>query len=148
MAAFEILVNVINPKYPRLDRMAEIPQILRSTALVKSARLSSMSSRANMFHATFEKIDSNPYGLYDLTVLSQSSQTSDPVVPPGVRGWKIELQLSATSWEGEKVLSESRTFDNTIYFSTFTPNNSVSASACSVQSGTNKLHAIKTFHHE
>lgn len=52
-----------------------------------------------------------------------------PVVPDRSPGWKLELRLPG-GFEGEKVLVESRTFDNQVFFTTFTP--APSADPCAV----------------
>jgi type IV pilus assembly protein PilY1 len=83
----------------------------------------------------------NPTGLYDLTTESATTATVNPVVPSTVSGWKLRLRDSG-GYEGEKVMSESRTFGGWIYFTTFTPNNTVAADACTVRSGSNKLYAM------
>ena len=83
----------------------------------------------------------NLNGMYDLTTLALPDAVSDPVIPVGVRGWKIELRHGVT-WKGEKVMSESRTFANTIYFTSFAPNDSVASNSCTVASATNKLYAM------
>jgi type IV pilus assembly protein PilY1 len=41
-------------------------------------------------------------------------------VPQGSPGWKFELRLGG--WRGEKVLAESRVFNNKVLFNTYTPN--------------------------
>jgi type IV pilus assembly protein PilY1 len=72
--------------------------------------------------------DSDP-NLVDITV--------DPAatLPIGARGWKLNL-----SNPGEKVLAESRTFDNRIFFTTYSPENI--ANVCRPNPGTNRLYAI------
>jgi type IV pilus assembly protein PilY1 len=63
------------------------------------------------------------------------------VVPQGSPGWK--LLLDDGGWQGEKVLAESRTFNNQVFFTTFTP--SSSATSCEPQLGTNKLYVMSLF---
>jgi type IV pilus assembly protein PilY1 len=62
------------------------------------------------------------------------------VVPPGSPGWRFELRDGG--WIGEKVLAEARTFDNAIYFTTFTPGGGISANDCQPRLGTNRLYVI------
>ncbi|MCH9027676.1 MAG: PQQ-binding-like beta-propeller repeat protein [Proteobacteria bacterium] len=57
------------------------------------------------------------------------------MLPVSTRGWKLNL-----SNLGEKVLAESRTFDNKIFFTTFSPQSG--ASACSLSTGVNRLYAV------
>ena len=57
-------------------------------------------------------------------------------IPFGAKGWRLTLDLSP----GEKVVSESRTFNNTIYFSSFSPGGN--GDACVAAGGLNRLYAI------
>jgi type IV pilus assembly protein PilY1 len=43
-----------------------------------------------------------------------------PSIPDGTLGWRLELRLPS-GFEGEKVLAESRTFDNQVFFPTYLP---------------------------
>lgn len=72
--------------------------------------------------------DSDP-DLVDITI--------DPAatLPLGARGWKLKL-LNL----GEKVLGESKTFDNRIFFTTFTPQSNLSN--CQLIPGVNRLYAV------
>ncbi len=63
-----------------------------------------------------------------------------PTIPVGAAGWKILLQHS-----GEKVLAESRTFANTIFFPTFTPSVDALAASCAPRQGTNRLFSMSLF---
>jgi type IV pilus assembly protein PilY1 len=65
-----------------------------------------------------------------------------PQIPDGSPGWKLDLVDSSGAWLGEKVLAESRTFDNKIYFTTFTPNNGAANNGCVPKLGTNKLYVV------
>jgi type IV pilus assembly protein PilY1 len=65
----------------------------------------------------------------------------NPLVPDGSKGWKLELRLPG-GFEGEKVLAESRTFDNIIFFPTYLPRGTgVGADPCA-PAGTNRAYAI------
>ncbi len=72
--------------------------------------------------------DSDP-NLVDITL--------DPaaMLPLNTRGWKLDLTVL-----GEKVLAESRTFDNKIFFTTFSPNSI--ANSCAPTTGVNRLYAV------
>jgi type IV pilus assembly protein PilY1 len=80
-------------------------------------------------------------GLIDVTGVAS------PVVGPSALGWK--LLLNQPSWGGEKVLSEARTFNNRILFSSFTPEASASArNACVVSGVKNTFYAINALNGE
>ena len=63
--------------------------------------------------------------------------TADPSasLPASARGWKLNLTNP-----GEKVLAESRTFNNRIFFTTYSPENI--ANICRPHPGTNRLYAV------
>ncbi len=65
------------------------------------------------------------------------------VVPIGSPGWRFELRDGG--WLGEKVLAEARTFDNQVYFTTFTPGGVASANDCQPVLGTNRLYVMDIF---
>ena len=69
--------------------------------------------------------------------------TTDPnaSVPQGSPGWK--LLLDDGGWQGEKVLAESRTFNNQVFFTTFRP--SAASTTCEPQLGTNRLYVMSLF---
>ena len=62
-------------------------------------------------------------------------------VPQGSPGWRLEL--SDGGWQGEKVLAESRTFNNQVFFTTFTP--STDTTSCEPKLGTNRLYVMSLF---
>lgn len=66
---------------------------------------------------------------------------ANAVIPATARGWKIEL--SQPSWQGEKVLSEARTFNNSILFPTFSPVGNTQTTSCTAQTGTNTLYVVR-----
>lgn len=63
-----------------------------------------------------------------------------PSLSPADPGWKIILSGGGEFGTGEKVLSESRTFADTIFFTTFTPGANVNP--CQPGQGLNKLYAV------
>ncbi|HEY5623737.1 MAG TPA: hypothetical protein VIV14_08240, partial [Gammaproteobacteria bacterium] len=67
----------------------------------------------------------------------------DAPVVIGQAGWKIELRDGG--WRGEKVLAEARTFNNQIFFTTFTPGTPASANDCIPSLGTNRLYVVDIF---
>ncbi len=54
-------------------------------------------------------------------------------------GWMLRLA------SGEKVLAEARTFDNKVYFTTYTPGAPLDADHCVPQPGTSKLYVVSLF---
>jgi type IV pilus assembly protein PilY1 len=67
----------------------------------------------------------------------------DAVVPIGSPGWRLELRDGG--WLGEKVLAEARTFNNQIFFTTFTPGGAVNANDCQPVLGTNRLYVLDVY---
>jgi len=66
-------------------------------------------------------------------------------VPQGAPGWKLLLN-SAGSWIGEKVLAESRTFNNQVFFTTFIPSAGGNPiNPCSPSPATNRLYIMSLF---
>jgi type IV pilus assembly protein PilY1 len=63
-------------------------------------------------------------------------------VPQGSPGWKF--QLSIGGWRGEKVLAEARTFDDKVYFNTYTPNVGT-GSSCTPSLGLRRQYAVSVF---
>jgi type IV pilus assembly protein PilY1 len=60
----------------------------------------------------------------------------DPEIPYDAAGWRMGLDRSP----GEKVLSEARTFANTVYFTSFSPGNSTDS--CVPLAGLNRLYVV------
>ncbi len=56
-------------------------------------------------------------------------------------GWRVDLSIGG--WNGEKVLSEARTFANQVFFSTFQP--STAAMTCQPQLGTNRTYVMNVY---
>jgi type IV pilus assembly protein PilY1 len=57
-----------------------------------------------------------------------------PTMADTAPGWKMELRLPG-GWEGEKVLVESRTVDNKIFFTTYLPSAGASSNSCAASAG-------------
>ncbi len=70
----------------------------------------------------------------------------NPSVPPGSPGWKLELSENGL-WVGEKVLAEARTFNNQVFFTTFTPGAGAGGNTnnCRPALGTNRLYVMSLF---
>lgn len=60
----------------------------------------------------------------------------DATVPPNAAGWKLRFGA-----QGEKVLAEARTFDNHVYFTTFTPG-TPDGDGCTPAPGSNRLYVV------
>ncbi len=67
-----------------------------------------------------------------------------PTLADDVPGWRLELRLP-DGWVGEKVLAESVTFDNSIFFPTYIPNNALTADTCGPAAGSNRVYVISAF---
>ena len=87
----------------------------------------------------FNQLDQNAYDSYSVvsdTDLVEISGQTQVVVGSGMRGWKFTLPAN------QKVLTDSITFDDEIFFVAFTPD-SLAATNCSAGQGTNFLYRIK-----
>lgn len=73
----------------------------------------------------------------DLTTIDEVETSVSETAP----GWKLELNAAA----GEKVLAEARTFNNQVFFTTFTPNAGPGADPCAPALGTNRLYILSLF---
>ena len=74
-------------------------------------------------------------GLQDIT------DNVNAVVPAGNPGWRFELRTGG-GWIGEKVLAEPRTFNNQVFFTTFTPGAGALSNGCLPTLGTNRLYIV------
>jgi type IV pilus assembly protein PilY1 len=70
-----------------------------------------------------------------------------PTVPAGATGWRLDLKRPSGTWTGEKSLSEARTLESMIQFTTYEPNNdsTSNSSSCAPGMGTNRLYTISAF---
>jgi len=68
-----------------------------------------------------------------------------PTIPTGSPGWKLLMNQAGGGWVGEKVLSPSITFENSILFTTYTPSTGSSANSCAPMAGTNRVYAVSVF---
>lgn len=89
----------------------------------------------------FGVIDREDYPSSPVSVdqLVDITSDADPVLPFATVGWRLRL----VAGPGEKVLGESVTFDNTTFFTTFTPGATVSE--CTGGAGINRLYAVSVF---
>ena len=78
--------------------------------------------------------------LKDLTdIVGDDATAAVPVaVPGGVVGWKILLEET-----GEKVLAEARTFQDSVFFTTYSPvETGITDDTCGIKFGLNKLYVV------
>jgi type IV pilus assembly protein PilY1 len=90
--------------------------------------------------ATLTQTDFNNLTVITDGDLDDITDSVNPIVVDGAAGWKLELRLPG-GFAGEKVLAESRTFDNIIFFPTYLPRGTNSADPCA-PAGTNRAYAI------
>lgn len=74
--------------------------------------------------------------------LVDATGVNEPTIPADALGWKMNL-VSGSTYEGEKVLAEARTFGGQVFFTTYTPNSSTVA--CKVFPGSNRLYVVNAF---
>ncbi|HEY5808232.1 MAG TPA: PilC/PilY family type IV pilus protein, partial [Povalibacter sp.] len=80
-------------------------------------------------------------------ILQDITTDVNPTIPVTSIGWKLLLNQPGNSWQGEKVLSSSNTFDGMIFFTTYRPS-TTSTSSCtsnSAGSGTNRAFTVNAF---
>jgi type IV pilus assembly protein PilY1 len=89
----------------------------------------------------FGVIDTADYPSSPVSVnqLLDITNDADPELPFASAGWQLRL----VQGPGEKVLGESLTFDNTTFFTSFTPGET--ASECTGGAGINRLYAVSPF---
>ena len=116
------------------------------------ARPNSLATHDRFFalrdHAVFESLTQSEYAAMtpittaDLVDITDNLRES---IPFGSPGW--QLALNDGGWRGEKVLAESRTFNNQVFFTTFTPAAGAQGSLdnCQPQIGTNRLYVVNLF---
>ncbi len=82
----------------------------------------------------------------DVNLLDVTSDIA-PIIPAGASGWRIDLRRPSAAWTGEKSLSEARTVNNLIQFTTYEPNSAstVQSASCSPGVGVNRLYTISAF---
>jgi type IV pilus assembly protein PilY1 len=109
----------------------------RPNSIVNTDRFYALRDYAAFAHLTQAQFDA----LTPITDEALVDVTSDPsaAIPAGGPGWKLTLTRP-----GEKVLAEARTFDDRIFFTSFTPGTSDAAS-CKPPPGTNRLYSISVF---
>jgi type IV pilus assembly protein PilY1 len=96
----------------------------------------------------FSVRDFNAYGVIDTAAypttpvsidqLTDITDDPSPTLPFSTPGWRLRLNQGP----GEKVLGESLTLENTVFFTSFTPGET--ANECSAGTGLNRLYAISS----
>jgi type IV pilus assembly protein PilY1 len=71
----------------------------------------------------------------------------NPTIPAGVSGWRLDLRRPGAGFTGEKSLSEARTVQGKLQFTTYEPNNASTSTStsCAPGVGTNRLYTISAF---
>jgi type IV pilus assembly protein PilY1 len=70
----------------------------------------------------------------------------NPIIPDGGPGWQLMLNTHPDWTAGEKVLVPSRTFNDQVIFTTYTPNTTVPSDPClGVGTGTNRVYVVNVF---
>jgi type IV pilus assembly protein PilY1 len=78
--------------------------------------------------------------LIDITASAQ------PTIPAGAPGWQLDLNTHPDWTAGEKVLVPSRTFNDQVIFTTYTPNGTPPVDPCSgIGTGTNRVYVVSVF---
>ncbi|MDH4259410.1 MAG: PilC/PilY family type IV pilus protein [Gammaproteobacteria bacterium] len=82
----------------------------------------------------------------DVTLVDVTSDIN-PAIPVGASGWRMDLRRPAAAWTGEKSLSEARTVQSIIQFSTYEPNSAsiVSSNSCAPGVGVNRLYSVSAY---
>ncbi|HKE44535.1 MAG TPA: PilC/PilY family type IV pilus protein [Steroidobacteraceae bacterium] len=91
--------------------------------------------------STLAQADFNAFTAIADGDLVDITDSVNPLVPDGSKGWKLELRLPG-GFDGEKVLAESRTFDNIIFFPTYLPRGAGAGADPCAPAGTNRAYAI------
>jgi len=75
------------------------------------------------------------------------TDTLSPTIPSGAAGWRLDLRRPGKGFTGEKSLSEGRTIQSMIQFTTYEPNSdsTESSASCAPGRGTNRLYTISAF---
>lgn len=95
----------------------------------------------------FTKLTQTQYNsLTPITDADLADITDDvtPTLADDVPGWRLELRLPG-GWVGEKVLAESRTFNNSIFFPTYIPNSGAVTNSCAPAAGSNRVYVISAY---
>jgi type IV pilus assembly protein PilY1 len=85
------------------------------------------------------------FNVIDEADLVDVTDDATPALADNAPGWKLELRYP-NGWEGEKVLVESLTLDNKVFFTTYLPNAAGPGSCANAAgAGSNRAYAISAF---
>ena len=116
------------------------------------ARPNSLATHDRFFalrdQAVFEPLTQSEYAALTPVTAAELLDVTDNLqqaIPPGSPGWRLDLDDGGR--RGEKVLAESRTFNNRIYFTTYTPAPEAQGSidGCVPVLGVNRLYVVDLF---
>ncbi len=90
---------------------------------------------------TFTAITEADPNLIDIT------DTITPTIPPAASGWRLDLRRPSAGFTGEKNISEARTIQSMIQFTTYEPNSdsTVVSASCAPDVGVNRLYSVSAF---
>jgi type IV pilus assembly protein PilY1 len=72
--------------------------------------------------------------------------TPNPTLAPDILGWQLDLNTHPDWTAGEKSLTPSRTFNDTVIFTTYSPTSVKNADPCAgIGTGTNRVYAVNVF---
>lgn len=72
--------------------------------------------------------------------------TPNPTLAPDILGWQLDLNTHPDWTAGEKSLTPSRTFNDQVIFTTYTPNSLPPTDPCTgIGTGTNRVYAVNVF---
>ncbi len=82
----------------------------------------------------------------DVTLVDVTTDIK-PTIPVGAAGWRMDLRRVAAGWTGEKSLSEARTVQSIIQFSTYEPNSASTqqSTSCAPGVGLNRLYTVSAY---
>ena len=84
----------------------------------------------------------NSFTIITDAALQDITKDVKPVIPADSVGWKLLLNQPGDTWQGEKVLSPSNTFNDMIFFTTYRPSPASTNSCTSNSSGTGSNRAF------
>jgi len=73
--------------------------------------------------------------------------TPNPTLAPDILGWQLDLNTHPDWSAGEKSLTPSRTFNDTVIFTTYTPNTTAAVTdpCLGIGTGTNRVYSVNVF---
>ncbi|MBS0388383.1 MAG: hypothetical protein JSR15_07860, partial [Proteobacteria bacterium] len=78
--------------------------------------------------------------------LTDITATPNPTLAPDIVGWQLDLNTHNDWTAGEKSLTPSRTFNDQVIFTTYSPNTLPSTDPCTgIGTGTNRVYTVNVF---